>query len=219
MTKQNKIISFLDFEKQLKEKLKNFENPRPFICNGNLLECEVFIVGINAATEMEKSFWNFWVSEKGFQKEKWFENYIKERQSKPLAPGKTRRNKISSTRQRIELIVNSAKSVKILETNLFSKATPKASDLKNKEKDTSIFEFLLKSIQPKFILIHGSETLNYLKKLYKIEIEKNKLETCEILGIKTTILAKPHLSKWRKIDAEKMGKKIEEILKLSNTEK
>jgi len=86
-----------NFRIQLNERLKPYDKPRPFICDGNPLDCEVFIVGINAATEMEKDFWTFWSDNTGFNKKEWLETYILERSLKPLKSGKTRRNKLRAS--------------------------------------------------------------------------------------------------------------------------
>lgn len=196
-----------EFENALREKLKKYEKPRPLICEGNPLECEIFIVGINSATEMHKDFWNFWSKENGFNKSEWLESYILERKLKPLKPNKTRRNKLSSTRQRIEWIVESIKPIKTLETNLFVKATPTADKLMSEDRESSVFEFLLETIKPKIIFIHGNEVIEYFEKLYGIEIEKNKIESFEILGTKTNLLAMKHLSRgWSKQKSIELGK-------------
>ncbi|WP_298767621.1 hypothetical protein [uncultured Polaribacter sp.] len=202
-------MKLAEFEQNLHKKLKNYEKPRPLICEGNPLNCEIFIVGINAATEMNKDFWSFWTKEKGFSKSEWFESYILERKLKPLKPGKTRRNKLSSTRQRIEWIIESANPIKTLETNLFVKATPTADELTNKDRESSVFEFLLKTIKPKIIFIHGNEVIEYFQKLYGIKIVKNKIENFEILGTKTNLLAMNHLSRgWSKQKSIELGKQL-----------
>lgn len=109
------------FEDELRTLLIDFERPRPFVCEGNPLDCDIFIVGFNAATEMKANFWDFWSTEVGFNKQRWLDEYRKERAVKPLAPGKTRRNKISATRQRIEWMVSATSPHRCLETNLYAK--------------------------------------------------------------------------------------------------
>ena len=202
-------MKLAEFEQNLREKLEHYEKPRPFVCEGNPLNCEIFIVGINSATEMKKDFWDFWSGEKGFDKAVWFKSYILERKLKPLKPNKTRRNKLSSTRQRIEWIIESANPIKTLETNLFVKATPTADELKKKDRESSVFEFLLKTIKPKIIFIHGNEVIEYFQKLYGIKIEKNIIENFEILGTKTSLLAMNHLSRgWSKQKSIELGEQL-----------
>lgn len=188
-------MTLLEFEINLREKLEKHNRPRPFICNGNPLESEVFIVGINAATEMKKDFWDFWTQDLGFDKGKWLETYIVERKEKPLKPNKTRRNKLSNTRQRIEWITESIKPIKTLETNLFVKATPTAQELNSGDRKSEVFEYLLETIKPKIIFIHGNEVKDYFEKLYNINIAKDKIQLFKILGIDVKILAMNHLSR------------------------
>jgi hypothetical protein len=199
-------MTLTEFESDLRKKLKNYEKPRPLICDGNPLDCEIFIVGINAATEMNTDFWSFWSKKSGFNKTEWLESYILERKLKPLKPNKTRRNKLSNTRQRIEWIIESIKPIKTLETNLFVKATPTAEELTNEDKESSVFEYLLETIKPKIIFIHGNEVIGYFEKLYGIKIKKNQIKNFEVSGTKTNILAMNHLSRgWSKKKSMELG--------------
>jgi len=207
-------MKILEFENNLREKLESYKNPRPLICEGNPLDCEIFIVGINSATEMKSDFWSFWSEKNGFNKAEWLESYILERKLKPLKPKKTRRNKLSNTRQRIEWIVETIKPFKALETNLFVKATPTADELMFEYRESSVFEYLLESIRPKIVFIHGNEVIEYFEKLYTIKIVKNKVENFEVLGTKTKILAMNHLSRgWSKEKSLQLGTKLKSEIK------
>lgn len=203
-----------DFESGLREILINHDKARPLICEGNPLVCEVFIVGINAATEMENDFWSFWSTDKGFNKEEWLNFYTIERESAPLKLGKTRRNKLSSTRQRIEWLVETIKPIRTLETNLFVKATPTANELKKEDRKSLVFEYLLKTIQPKLILIHGNEVIDCFEKLCDEKIMKHKFIDVTLFGLKTKVLAINHLSRgWSKQNSIKLGEKIKSEMK------
>jgi len=203
----------LNFENELKKLLAKYEKPRPFICDGNPLKCEVFIVGINAATEMDKDFWEFWSSKTGFKKEEWLGQYILERSLKPLKPNKTRRNKVSNTRQRIEWIVDSIKPVKTLETNLFVKATPTADELKKEDRESLIFEYLFRAIKPKILFTHGNEVREYLERIFDITIIKDKINEIEIVDINTKVISMRHLSRgWSKAKSIEIGEKIKGII-------
>ena len=207
-------MKLLEFENNLREKLKDYEKPRPFICEGNPFICEIFIVGINAATEMNSDFWSFWSKENGFKKTEWLESYILERKLKPLKQNKTRRNKLSNTRQRIEWIIQSIKPIKTLETNLFVKATPTADELKSEDRESSVFEYLLEIIKPKILFIHGNEVIEYFEKLYGIKIVKDKIDKFEILVTKTNILAMNHLSRgWSKQKSLELGELLKSEIK------
>ncbi|HET8886043.1 MAG TPA: hypothetical protein VFM70_06795, partial [Salinimicrobium sp.] len=198
-----------NFKKHLQEKLKNHNKPRPFICEGNPLDCKIFIVGINAATEMQQDFWEFWSEEDGFNKNKWLGSYKAERAAQPLKKGKTRRNTVSNTRKRIDWIVEATKPVKILETNLFVKATPTAKELKAGDRRSEVFEYLLETIKPEVIFLHENQTIKYFEKLDGVKIVKNETKSFEILGTKTKVLAKNHLSRgWSEANTKELGKDL-----------
>lgn len=194
-----------DFRIGLQNKLENQVNPRPFVCEGSPLECEVFIVGINPATTLKNDFWAFWSDDGGFNKTKWLEYYISERQLN-ANPEKRRPNRLSNTRQRIEWITESANPVKILETNLFAKATKKAKELTKADKENSVFYFLLETIKPKLIFIHGKKPKEYFEKHYGLETNNDGIGYCSINGLKTKVIAKKHLAiGWSKDNTLKLG--------------
>ncbi len=186
--------------------MNNHHKPRPFVCNGNPYNCEVFIVGSNAVTEMEAEFWDFWDNCDGFDKERWFKSYIDERKNNPLKSGKTRRDKVSPTRRNIGLIVNSISPISCLETNIYLKATPTKRGLSYDEKDTSVFEFLLEEIKPKVIFSYSIRAREHLESLSKTTIRKDETTEVSIFKTKTKILSMSHLPiGWSKNRALKTG--------------
>ncbi len=202
----------LVFKNKLRKILNNHHKPRPFVCDGNPYDCKVFIVGSNPATEMEAEFWDFWDNCDGFDKERWFKSYITERASKPLKPGKTRRNKVSPTRQRIEWIVKSINPVSCLETNIYSKATPTKRGLSYDEKDTSVFEFLLKEIKPKIIFSYSVRARKHLESLSETTIRKDKITEVSIFKTKTKILSMSYLPiGWSEKRALKTGQYLKTL--------
>ena len=78
---------------------------------------------------------------------------------------------------------------------MFVKATPTADELKSQDRESSVFEYLLETIKPKILFIHGNEVIEYFEKLYGIKITKGKIENFKILKTSTNILAMNHLSK------------------------
>lgn len=203
-------MKLYEFEAQLNNKLISIENPRPFVCDGNPLESRIFIVGFNAATEMKAQFWDFWSVETGFNKEKWFDAYVQERALKPLKPGKTRRNKVSNTRQRIEWILSEITDFKCLETNLYMTATTEAKELNKNLMDASVFNFLLESIKPKFLLIHGADAKTHMELLTNIELKLGEFNTASINGARVIIYPVSHLSRgWSKQKCFDLGKALQ----------
>lgn len=131
------------------------DRSRPFICGGNPLDCKAFIVGANSASKV--AFWKFWKVETGFERENWLECYRSARSKDGKAP-------TSPTRQRIDKIVGAAAPAKILETNLYSVATPREADLRKEDKQLAVLEFLLSSISPRVILVHGASARRHFEK-------------------------------------------------------
>jgi len=207
-------MSLIEFDVKLKSLLKDIENPRPLVCDGNPLSCEIFIVGFNAATEMKAPFWDFWSTKNGFDKNKWFETYVKERAEKPLKPGKTRRNKVSNTRQRIEWILETLPNqISCLETNIYMSATTEASELNASLKDASTFNFLIREIEPKLVLVHGLDAIKHIEKILNCSLElgmenKTKLNEKEII-----IYPIKHLSRgWSKQSCSGLGSSLGSLL-------
>ncbi len=188
----------IEFEKELKDLLEKQNNARPFVCDGNPLQAKLFIVGINPATSMENSFWDFWSINHGFKKTDWLETYILNRKKQ----GK--KTKLSPTRRNINNLVDALSTLKILETNLFSKATRREADLKEEDKDDSVFKFLLKNIKPKILLLHGNKVIEKIEKDYNIELKKDAFTEVKIFNQNINIYATKHLSKYSKKDTEKL---------------
>lgn len=67
---------------------------------------------------MDADFYEFWDG-RVFDKQRWFQTYKHERRTKPLKPGKTRRNEVSLTRKRIDLFVAGIAPYRTVETNLY----------------------------------------------------------------------------------------------------
>lgn len=152
-----------DFSRGMERLIGRPTDLRPFVCEGSPLECEVFLVGINPASEMSNDFWDFWSDSYGFDKRTWFERYRIERMNRPLRPGKKRRNAVSNTRRVIEWILEEAKPIKCLETNIYAKAAAQAPDLDERNRVTASFDYLLRQIGPKLVVAHGKPATDYLQ--------------------------------------------------------
>lgn len=137
------------FEEELEALVGRPTDLRPFVCDGSPLECTVFIVGFNATTNLD--FWEFWERSVGYSKARWEKAYRQERASR----GK---RQLSNTRTMLSWILENLPGVRMLETNLYSKASHRAEDLSECERDTSVFQFLLRTIGPKVVLAHGDDT-------------------------------------------------------------
>lgn len=195
--------------KPLTEEL-NVPNLRPFVCEGSPLECEVFIVGSNPATEMSTDPWKFWSDDYGFYKSRWFVEYTKTHQENQRKAGKKRITKMSPTRRNINWVVEKVSvegtcSVNCLETNIYAKPYKRERDLRKflkrlspeeKERLTAPFDYLLNQMKPQVVVAHGKMAKEYLRDQH--------LE-CELW-------CEDHFSRyWSKVKAQALGHRIHEF--------
>ena len=185
-----------DFQARLEGAIGRPAKLRPFVCEGSPLDCRVFIVGFNPATEMSADFWEFWKPGYGFNKAVWFDAYKSERLNRPLRPGKTRRNVVSPTRRVIDWICEAASPVRCLETNIYSTATPDMASLNPCDRDAALFGWLVQTIRPSVILAHG----------------KDACREADRFSERAKILAMPHFSHgWSEAKARDLGAEIRRL--------
>ena len=202
--------NLLNFKNKLFDKLKIYNSPRPFVCDGNPLECNIFIVGINPATKMEINFEDFW-NDDGFDKQKWIEAYKNERANAPLKVGKKKRLLVSPTRRNIDHIIKHITSGKVLETNLYIKQTNEEHELKKKDKKTDIFELLINEIKPKIVILHGKSVREFFIEKYDKKIIEDDFAKIKINDTSTLVYTTKHLSRgWSFEKLEELAKKINE---------
>ncbi|WP_292188996.1 hypothetical protein [Mesorhizobium sp.] len=157
-------MSLDEFERELVALIRRPTDLRPFVCEGSPLTCEVFLVGFNPATEMRTDFWEFWRPGYGYDKVAWFQRYLEERAAKPLKPGKTRRQRISATRRNIECFVEGAAGAQVLETNIYAKASDDMKSLDLASREIAPFRFLLETVRPKAMVVHGKPAVEAIRK-------------------------------------------------------
>lgn len=153
---------------------------RPFTCKGSPLECRLFIVGLNSATQLDQDFFSrYWNDDSGFRREVFEADYSHKRNKK-------------GTRPRIEAFVEAASPVPCLETNIYAAPTRKASQLKPEGKNTDIIEYLLKTIRPAGIFVHTQKPIEFFQKLSGGEpIPDDEPKQVEIFGQPTWLLGAP----------------------------
>ncbi len=163
---------------------------RPFVCDGSPLTCQAFIVGANPATAVE--FWPFWDDTKGFDRSGWHAAYEGHR----IIAGKPR---VSSTRARIDRIVEAAAPVQILETNVFVMPSQSTHDLGAPARSLEVIEYLLGTIRPAVVLAHGREA-----RMAMLEL-KHVVEEVEVIESK-------HLSRVGYAVADDLGHRVRLIV-------
>lgn len=157
-------ISLKDFERDLAALIGRPTDLRPFVCDGSPLDCTVFLVGLNPATSLDADFWQFWETDRGYDKASWFRQYLAERAAKPLKPGKKFRPAISPTRRNIEAFVQGAGDAHVLETNIYARASEDLKSLDLAGREIAPFRFLVDVIRPKVIVVHGKPAVEAMAK-------------------------------------------------------
>jgi hypothetical protein len=164
-------IELQAFERYLRNEVPNGSGLRPFVCDGSPLECDVALIGYNPATSLQADFWDFWDTTRGFAKARWFETYKAERQSRPLKPGRTRRQAVSPTRKRIDLFIAGLGPHRCIETNLYWDASE---DIKSHHgSDDHLGSLLQRLPKLRLAVCHHEDAYRYVKARFpSIAVEK-----------------------------------------------
>lgn len=159
-----------------RERLENLmpdEYMRPFACKGNPYKCRIFIVGTNPSPKMETPFLaNYWSDSKEFFYDEFYASYDAQ-------------NPKGRTRFRLEQFVCGAGPIPCLETNIY--ATP-GETLAEDEKNTAIFEFLLREIKPDVIYLYRAPASQYFQNRFDCEVYNDRFTTTNVFGHETHIL-------------------------------
>jgi len=131
----------VEFDRRLRAIAPEGQVPRPFLCRGSPLGCDVFLVGINPGTDTP--LWHHWSLEKGCDKDGWLADYL------------GRHGRLKPTRARIERICESAGRDRVLETNVFHVPSARERQLPKADRRTGVFDFLLETLRPRVMFVHG----------------------------------------------------------------
>lgn len=181
--------------KELEKTNPDYKSLRYFDCDGDPSLCDVFLIGINPATGLPngKEFWEYWNDNNGFALETWLKDYTKER--KEILQKKTER---SPTRNRIEALRQKLKEKghALLNCNVYTKQTPRASELKAEDKNLDVFQLLLNELKPKFLILHGrqpKDVLHRIAKNFPSDSVKWQPFEVEFENFKSKAISAPHL--------------------------
>ena len=167
--------------KRFREGLENLmtdEFMRPFACRGDPCKCRIFVVGTNPATKMNKPFLaTYWDDSKGFLYDKFYRDYDAQ---------KPRRG--NTARSCIEKFVCGASPIPCLETNIYATPSKSETTLPEDKKDPTIFEFLLKEIQPDAIFLYRKSAICYFQTQFDITLYGDEFVTADVFGDETHVL-------------------------------
>lgn len=105
-----------------------------------------------------------------------------------------------------EWITAEARPIKCLEINIYSKPTAQAGDLREEERATRPFNFLLEAIHPQVMLLHGQGAVKHLEAVFGAQLKLNSLQSIEVEWGKVEVIAVPHFSRgWSEKRARETG--------------
>jgi hypothetical protein len=179
-------MDFKEFDRRLREITGEDTRVRPFICDGSPLTCELFVVGLNPATEVP--FWPFWNPERGFDKDAWYAEYLRCRKNGAPSP----------TRRRTDAAVSTVRPVRCLETNLYPTASKQFADLPQALRSTQVFDFLVLAIKPRAMLVHGAETVRHVQPRCSGALSKDMPQDADFGYGSVTVIGGDHLTRFWK---------------------
>jgi hypothetical protein len=155
---------------------------RPFLCQGSPLDCVVAQVGINPATDTP--FWPYWSTRTGCDKEAWLRDFRGRKAGKR-----------TPTRDRIEMLNDVLQPFNVLELNLYHRHSASEADLPDQHRDTELFEFMLNTVRPRLLFVHGRTPREHLERMLGKHLKADDFTTTTYRGDAIDIfVAKKHLA-------------------------
>jgi hypothetical protein len=145
--RRSKVTS-AEFNRRLQE-LIDFDADRPFMCAGDPLIAELFIVGLNPGTPTP--FQPYWDG-KVFDKAGWLEDY------------RGRHGNLKKTRRLLERLITQLDGVAYLETNLYPYPTSEFKQVPVERAKTDVVDFLVATIRPRVMFVMGDSTIEHVCK-------------------------------------------------------
>jgi hypothetical protein len=195
------VNDFEEFGRSVRE-LAGEKSGWPFLCDGAPLDCDLFLVGINPATNIP--LWPCWSSDSGVDKQSWLQLCLH------------KYGKYTRTRVRMEQLIRAVAPARVLETNVFHEFAPRESQLDKQQKSTVVFDFLIATLKPKLVFIHGRSAIRRLRRLTRSEFTLGEFVRVQYQDTKLDVLAEHHLSyQWSTERIEQLGKKLRDRLDMS----
>lgn len=168
----------------------------PFVCDGSPFDCQIALVGINPATDVP--LWPNWSNGAGVNKAGWLQDYI------------TRYKKYTPTRARIERLVKAIAPARVLETNIIHHYSARESDLpKELRRSTEVFDYLIATLKPKVLLVHGRSAVRHLQRLTSTDFVRGEFASVRYRNVAFDVLAHHHLSyQWSFAKVDELGRTL-----------
>lgn len=133
---------------------------RPFVCDGYPTESHILIIGTNPATPLNMDWWDWWISERGFDYDLFMCRYINARR-------RMQKSLLGTTRRRFIGITDTLQSefrlnLKSNETNLYRREARSEEQLwqydeRDRYPNNDVLHLLISGLQPpKAVIPHGA---------------------------------------------------------------
>ena len=186
-----------EFDRQIRTLCGDLSEGRPFLCNGSPFDCEIFLVGINPATDVPlKPYWSL---DHGCNKAAWLEAYREKH------PG------YRPTRDRIQRLFEAAAPAQILETNVFHFHSKREAILPKSHRTTAVFDFLLKTVKPRIMFVYGRSAVRHVEQLLNVSLTLGEFASVQHGDRTFEVRAGHHLAYQWSFDAvDKLGHELRE---------
>jgi hypothetical protein len=188
-------INLTEFERQVRERTK-CATSWPFVCEGLPFECPIFLVGINPATDVP--LWPHWSVDSGVDKASWLHAY------------RQKYGRFRPTRLRIERLAAAIAPVRALETNVFHHHSKRWRELPKEQRVTDVFDFLVATIRPRILFVHGKAAIEHLQKQTKTFFDPANFVRVTYKRTTLDVLSGRHLSNWSFAQVDEVANKLRE---------
>ena len=132
---------------------------RPFVCDGNPTESHVLIIGTNPAAPLNMDWWDWWISDHGFDYDLFMCRHINSRR-------RMRKSLLGTTRRRFIRITDTLQSefrlnLKLIETNVYRREAWSEEQLwrydeRDRYPNDDVLHLLISGLQPpRAVIPHG----------------------------------------------------------------
>lgn len=91
--------------------------------------------------------------------------------------------------------------LQVLETNIYPFPSDRENELNQRDRDTSLFDYLISVIQPKLILGHGTSVIKHLSEVYGEKLVKGEFVNVIHKGNPVEVRVENHFSYQWSFDA------------------
>ena len=193
------VPTTLQFDAEVRRLTNEHPDARPFLCQGMPYPTDVMLVGLNPGLAVP--FWRYWNAEEGCDRSGWLRAY---RNARP---------QIGPMRRRIELLFDALSGYRCVESNLYPLPSRRLLDLPRALRSTALFDYLLETLRPRLLFVHGTEAVAHLRTLSSKHLPTDQPTSIEYKSWSGIVYATRHLSYFGSDeDIVSLGAKLRAVL-------